>query len=190
MLTVSLNLAALLVGIVGVPTLLVVLGARWFRRAGTPLARSLSGATILVGGLALALVGRTMLRMAPGQSGIVEGGLSPDGHEYCVVQSHNGFPDGFGEPYTISLYVRDDAGNWRWHYLDHEGFPWRSARVEFDGELVTVHRDGVPFRQVELERDPATPETPERGKYMALRTLGFELTADDVAEWHRYKAGS
>ena len=105
----------------------------------------------VVGIAVLLLIAWGIYKIGPGKSGIVLSGESTAGHEYCIVQRYTGV---LTEPYQVSLYVRDDAGTWRWHYLAHEDGAWRSAEVKFDGDLAVVFRSGERVREVELVLDP------------------------------------
>lgn len=85
----------------------------------------------------------------PWHSRIVTQGISTSGQEYCVLQRFQSW----GEPYRISLYVRDQDGVWRWNYLEHQGYAWRSAEVEIRGNQASVLRNGSLFRDINLPTD-------------------------------------
>jgi len=137
----------------------------------------------VVGILLLLLIAWYIATVRPGQSGIVLTGESPDGREYCIVQTYSNLI----EPYQVSLYVRDAAGSWRWHYLEHEDNAWRSARVEFQGDQVVVYRNEKPFRELELDRDVIEKVTPTHTHQE--RALPAELTVDEVARLHHLRYG-
>ncbi len=84
--------------------------------------------------------------IGPGRSGIVAHGWSPEGREYCIVQTFKTI----AEPYQVSFYIRDRDGVWRWNYLAHQDSVWRSATVSFSGGFAHVSRDGNPFRDIRV----------------------------------------
>jgi hypothetical protein len=166
--------------LLGVPLLLAVAVFRCSRaphpsgsRVGLVLSLSL-----LVGWAAW-IVG-SVVRIGPGQSGIVCRGFSPEGQEYCVVQT---FKD-FVEPYQVSFYLRDAEGTWQWHYLAHDDGTWRPTVVEFTAEAVRISRKG------KLEREIPRPgavirQFPDYEK----SNLPRALTAADVAADHDRRYG-
>ena len=93
------------------------------------------------------LVGGYLYWACPGHSKILTEGTSPSGQEYCVLQVHNG---SLTEPYTVSFWIRDTNGVWRWNYLDHESLAWGSAVVTFSAEQAHVSSDGEPFRDIQM----------------------------------------
>jgi hypothetical protein len=129
-----------------VPIAGVVWGVRRFRKSTTGFARAMWGTGAVVLSTYLVLLGWLLFYSIPGHSRIVTQGKSPSGQEYCVVQSFQALP----EPYRVSFYIRDTSGVWHWKYLEHEDLAWRSAKVEFLGDVALVSRDGVPFREIPL----------------------------------------
>lgn len=180
MFTAGLSIAALLALFIGAPGSLFLFGLWFFRRAKTPFGRVLPGVMTVVGAAGLSVVGLHLYRSAPGHSGILAAGASPDGREYCLVQSHNGFPEGLGEPYTVALFVRDNEGKWRWHYVDHESLRWANGSVVFEDESVHTYEDTKLYRSVELNLGPPDAEHP----WVDANDLPAELSANQVAERH------
>ena len=90
--------------------------------------------------------------------------------------------------HTRSASSWDGEGLWRWHYVDHQTLAWSAGRVEFNGVRATVFEDDTPYREFELHREPAEPETLDRERYFDLFTLSASLSAEDVAEWHAFKS--
>lgn len=185
MLTFGLNVAALLALVVGVPGFLFLAGVRFLKRAESPVGKVLSVLLASAGAAGLALVGSFLYRAAPGHSGVLATGESPGGHEYCLVQSHNGLPDGLGEPYTVSLYVRDGERRWRWHYVDHQSLRWAEGRVEFEGGVAGVFEGDAHYRSVDLALQPPG----EKESWTLANDLPGELTAEQVAAHHREMNG-
>ena len=139
-------LLALLIVFIGGPLLLLGFGIRTFRRTRSVTSRVLIGVGAAFFLAYFAAIVSYIAAVSPGRSGIVTHGVSPDGHEYCVVQT---FKD-FVEPYQVSFYIRDTNGVWRWNYLEHEDFAWRSAHVAFSGDKIIVFRNGKPFREITM----------------------------------------
>jgi hypothetical protein len=138
----------------------------------------------VIGILLLLLIAWYFAMVRPGQSGVVVTGESQDGREYCIVQTYRDLI----EPYQVSLYVRDSAGSWRWHYLEHEDNAWRSARVEFQGAQVVVYRNSERFREIELDREAIEKVTPELTR--KERALPAELSVNEVARLHHVRYGN
>lgn len=152
--------------LIAIPSALVLAGGWAILRARSSLLRFFAGGFIL-GSVTLGiLVGWLLVQIGPGRSGVVAVGETARGREFCVVQTYKDLV----EPYQVSLYVRDDAGAWRWHYLEHEDNAWRSAKVDIVGERAVVFRNGERFREVDLARPTFT--------------LPPELAFEDVARGH------
>lgn len=118
--------------------------------------------------------------IGPGRSGIVAHGWSPQGREYCIVQTFKTM----AEPYQVSFYIRDAGGVWRWNYLAHQDSVWRSAIVSFSDGFAHVSRDGVPFRDIRVPTnrfDLAKVEL-DRGNYCPSN-----FTANDLLSFHNRK---
>lgn len=117
----------------------------------------------------------------PWQSRILTQGMSPEGREFCIVQTFVNFV----EPYQVSFYIRDANRIWRWNYLEHEDVAWRSASVEFSKGNALVCRNGKPFREIEMPTDTVN---------LASVTGGYvdnycpaDFTAQDVLKFHNDK---
>ena len=115
--------------------------------------RALTGLGVLV----LLLLAWGYYSIGPNQSGIVKAGLSPDGREYFIVQTYRDII----EPYQVSFYLREPNGDWRWHYLEHEGDIWRNAEVEFRGTEIDVYRHGELYRVIDNDPESLGPLTEE-----------------------------
>jgi hypothetical protein len=175
---ISTAVLALLLFLVGVPALGVWL-TFGSQHSGTATRRRIrvgAGTTLLLvwGGL----LATHAIQVRPWQSGILARGMSPDGREYCVVQTFQGF----FEPYRVSLYVRDATGIWHWHYLAHQDHAWRSISVGFTADEIVVARDGVERRRFPRKIAPVDLTTVLPGYAMHYRSAN--LTADEVAEFH------
>lgn len=141
LLVVTLVVLALLSG----PALLIYFGLRRAKRShGRGRIMTGFGAVLLL--VVLAPLAYHLFLGGPWHTRVVTHGTSPSGQEYCVLQA---FQD-LGEPYQISFYIRDTNGVWRWNYLDHEGYAWRSADVAFSAEHAQVSRNGKPFRDIQI----------------------------------------
>lgn len=79
----------------GIPTLLLIFGVRRFKRSRSPPAKAMIGigASIWLAYFSAIIV--HMVWVAPYRSGIVSQGKSPDGLEYCIVQTYK----------TLGLYL-------------------------------------------------------------------------------------
>ena len=69
--------------------------------------------------------------LQPGKGGVLAHSTAPDGTEFVVTQSWNGWDNG-GEPYTVSFYSRKPGGPWLWQYLDHEARRWPDCRLQHE----------------------------------------------------------
>ena len=101
---------------------------------------------LIVSALLIGIIASWLLSIRPWQSKVLAHGFSPEGREYCVVQT---FRD-VVEPYQVSFYIRDDQGVWRWNYLEHEDNGWRSATVNFTDSSAMIKRNGVPFKELKI----------------------------------------
>ena len=174
-------LLLLLIILVGAPLLCVGWGIMKLKTCPSRSAKLLlgTGITILCGYLFLVLA--YILLVGPGRSGILAKGVSPEGREYCVVQT---FKD-FVEPYQVSFYIRDAAGVWRWNYLEHEDIAWRSATVDFTNGVASVSRGGIPFRKIPLPTNTVDLTTVQPGYRDEYCPSNF--TAEDILAWHNKK---
>lgn len=117
----------------------------------------------------------------PWQSKILAQGHSPEGREYCVVQT---FKD-LVEPYQVSFYVRDSDGIWRWNYLEHEDKGWKSARVTFSDGSALIERNGVRFKEIEIPTDQVDMAKVRHGYRDYYCDSGFSV--QDVFTFHNQK---
>jgi hypothetical protein len=129
--------------LLGAPLLLFVFPVRRSLSWGVRVVAAISGALAAAW---LSVIIAYVLWVGPGRSGVLASGFSPEGKEYCVIQSYQDMV----EPYQVSLYVRDAEGAWRWHYLAHEDPAWRSVEVKFDGVLASVYQNGRFAREIPL----------------------------------------
>jgi hypothetical protein len=127
------------------------------------------------------LVLRYFIWIGAGRSGIVVQGTSPEGRQYCIIQTYKGWV----EPYQVSFYIRDTSGIWRWNYLAHQDRAWKSATVTFSGGTAHVIRDGQHYRDILLPTntvDLATVEPGYRGDYSPSN-----FTPQDILAVHNQK---
>jgi len=137
--------AVVITALLGGPILLTVFGWRAATR-GLLRGRIMCGIGII---LLLAIVVPVACHLylsGPWHTRIVAKGLSPSGQEYCVVQTFVAQDFAF----QISFYIRDTNRVWRWNYLDHEGYAWRTASASFKGDKVTVFRNGKPYGSIDM----------------------------------------
>jgi len=127
-----------------------VVGGVWcvarFRKSAPGLRRKLWGTGIGIFTGYFLFLTVLLFHAGPWHSKILVQGASPNGQEYCVVQSFQALP----EPYRVSFYIRDASGVWHWNYLAHEDLAWRSAKVEFRDQIAVVSREGAPAREIPL----------------------------------------
>lgn len=174
LLVVTVVIAALL----GAPVLLIAFGWRAAKR-GLLRGRIMCGfGAVLLLAVLMPVVYHLYLG-GPWHTRIVTKGISPSGQEYCVVQA---FQD-LAEPYQISFYIRDTNRIWRWNYLDHEGYAWRTASASFTGDKVTIYRNGKPYRSMEMPT--GTVDIASVPKGYANYYCPAEFTVEDVFELHR-----
>jgi len=129
------------------------------------------------------LAARYMMMIGVGKSGIVARGVSPEGREYCIIQTFKGW----AEPYQVSFYIRDAAGVWRWNYLAHQDNAWNSATVTFSGGVAHVNRDGRFYRDVELPTNTVDLANIQPGYRSEYSPSNF--TAEDIFSFHNKKYG-
>ena len=161
-----------------VPFVVVVWGVIRFRKSAPGLRRLLWRGIVSVISVYFVLLLTLLFHAGPGHSRIVTQGTSPLGQEYCVVQSFQDLVD----PYRVSFYIRDAGKVWHWNYLEHEDLAWRSAKLEFRGDIAVVSRNGVPFREISLPTntvDMATIPTGYRYYYCPAN-----FTAAEVFQFH------
>ena len=174
LLVVAVVIMALLAG----PVLLTVFG--W--RAAT---RGLLRGRIMCGfGITLLLaivvpVACHLYLVGPWHARIVARGFSPSGQEYCVVQTFASRDLAF----QISFYIRDTNRVWRWNYLDHEGDAWRTASASFNGDKVTVFRNGKPFESIDMPTGTVDSASVPEG--YADYYCPAEFTVEEVFEFQK-----
>ena len=164
--------------LVGLPLVCVVWGFKRLNICRSGCAKLLLGTGITILCTYLLTILAFVLWVSPGHSGILTQGVSPDGRQYCVVQTFKGMV----EPYQVSFYVRDTDGIWRWNYLGHQDVAWRSATVTFSNGIARVKRNGTPFLDVLLPTnivDLASVQAGYRDHYCPSN-----FTADDILEFH------
>jgi len=159
------------------PILLICFGLRRAKR-GLARGRIIAGLGTVLLLVFLAPLAYHLFLGGPWLTRIVTQGTSPSGQEYCIVQAFQNL----AEPYQISFYVRDTNGVWRWNYLDHEGYAWWNAGVEFSGAQALVSRNGKPFREITMPTgtvDLASIPSGYKNHYCPS-----EFTVDDVFAFH------
>lgn len=172
--------AVVVVALLGGPALLIVFGSRAAKR-GLPRGRIMFGVGVVLLLVVFAPLAWHLYLGGPWHSRIVTQGISSSGQEYCVVQT---FQD-WVEPYQISFYIRDTNRVWRWNYLDHEGYAWRTASASFTGDKVTVHRNGKPYRSMEMPT--GTVDIASVPKGYANYYCPADFTVEDVFEFQKRK---
>ena len=131
--------------------------------------------------LFIGLVAAYLVAIRPWQSKILAQGVSPEGREYCVVQT---FKD-LVEPYQVSFYVRDPEGVWRWHYLEHEDSGWKSAEVIFSEGSSQIQRNGTSFKEIPLPNDQVDLGKIQAGYRDYYCDRGYSV--EDVFAFHNQK---
>lgn len=173
---------ALLAMIIGTPVCMLIFGIKRHKRLHS------TGAKLMIGtGSAICLgylftIVSYIAEVGPYRSGILSQGISPDGAEYCVVQTYK--PLGLlAEPYQVSFYRRDVDRIWRWEYLAHQDNAWRDVTVAFrDGKVQVSHR-GYPVRELSLPTARIDAQTMHEGDDY----LPASYSAEDVLKWHNTK---
>ena len=140
-----------------------------------------TGSLLVLITLFLGVVVAYMVSVRPWQSKVLSHGYSPDGREYCIVQT---FKD-LVEPYQVSFYVRDADGTWRWNYLEHEDNGWKSASVKFSGGSAKVERNGAPFKDIKLPTDQV--DLPNVLPGYRDRYCASALSVEEVFAFHNQK---
>jgi hypothetical protein len=170
---------AVLVLLIGTPTCLLVFGIKRHRRLHSLGAKVMIGTGMVIFLVYLSAIVAHVVAVGPYQSGILAKGISPDGSEYCVVQTYQ--PLGLiGEPYQVSFYMRDADRIWRRQYLAHQDNAWRDVAVDFNGGKVQVSHRGYPVRELSPPTGGIDTGTMhEGGDY-----LQASYSAEDVMKWH------
>ncbi|MDF1789013.1 MAG: hypothetical protein P1U82_24335 [Verrucomicrobiales bacterium] len=132
--------------------------------------------TLLVGVIA-AYLGS----VRPWQSKILAHGHSPEGREYCLVQTYRDLV----EPYQVSFYIRDANGIWRWNYLGHQENGWKSGTVTFSDGSALIERNGAMLKEIEIPNESVDLAGVLPG--YSHQYLGSELTTDDVFAFHNQR---
>lgn len=99
---------------------------------------------------AAGVVGLFFYHCGPGGSEILDQVKLPDGSEYKISQSYNGWTT--GEPYTVSFYSKDPGQDWNWHYVDHEADRWRDVSITYDAASDTIIVTQRGTRRLVLDR--------------------------------------
>lgn len=171
--------------LVGTPLLLLTVGVRRSKRG-----RSTGATVMLASGFSIcaayiAAIVTFIIWVGPYRSGIVLHGRSPDGREYCVVQTYKTLGL-VGEPYQVSFYIRDADRVWHWNYLAHEDNAWRGVKVVFADGVVRVSANGRPRREIPMPAGTVDVAAVQQG---GLRDayLPAEFSAEEVLQWHNAK---
>ncbi|NLX12593.1 MAG: hypothetical protein GXY44_02930 [Phycisphaerales bacterium] len=172
--------AVVIAALLGGPILLIAFGWRGAKR-GLLRGRIMCGFGIALFLAILMPVALHLYLAGPWHTRIVTKGVSPSGQEYCVIQT---FQD-FVEPYQISFYIRDANRLWRWNYLDHEGYAWRTASASFSDDKVSVYRNGKPYRSIAMPT--GTVDIVSVPKGYANYYCPPEFSVEDVFEFQKRK---
>jgi hypothetical protein len=155
---VALLVVVLIVG--SIPMSLVVYGLRTIKRKQYKAGFVVAGSGVAVGVVLFWGILTTFAGLGPNHGGLVAEGLSPEGNEYCVIQTYTG---DFPGPYFVSLYIRNVDGDWCFHYIEHEDLAWDTAQVEFVDGSAIVSRNGEEFREISISLDaPILMGNPQR----------------------------
>jgi hypothetical protein len=175
-------LLAVLALLIGTPTSLLVFGIKRHRRLHSLGAKVMIGTGLVIFLVYLSAIVSHVVAVGPYRSGILAKGTSPDGAEYCVVQTYK--PLGLiGEPYQVSFYMRDADRIWRWQYLAHQDDAWRDVAVDFSGGKAQVSHSDYPVRELSLPTGGIdTGKMREGDNY-----LPASYSAADVLKWHNTK---
>ena len=122
-----------------------------------------------------------LVPIRPWQSKILAHGHSPEGREYCLVQT---FRD-LVEPYQVSFYIRDANGIWRWNYVGHQENGWKSGTVTFSDGSALIERNGAMLKEIEIPSESVDLAGVLPG--YSHQYLGSELTTDDVFAFHNQR---
>ena len=174
-------LCVFLAAVFVLPPLVLLVGLQRFRRSGSYVA----GVAAVLGGIVcvMSLLGVGTVVELIGQNQVLAEGLSPEGREYCVIQSRKRlclFDN------RVSFYVRDPEGVWRRAYLAHEDMGWRSVKVEFEDGVARVFQDGMHERDIELPKQPID-HSPELRGYLD-DYFPAHYSVKDLADWHYKRA--
>ena len=171
-------LIALILILFGTPILFLYLGIRQVKTS-----RSIGGKILIGFGAAILLIYLSVIvayvvLVGPGRSGILTRGISPQGLEYCVVQTFKGM----AEPYQVSFYIRDTSGLWHWNYLAHQDDAWRLATVYFSNGVARVSRDGVFRREIPIPTNVVDLATVLAGYQDEYCPSNFAV--EDILKYH------
>ena len=113
--------------------------------------RVIRAAFLLLAALVCTLVVLFLYLTSPGGSGVMASLELPDDTKYKISQQYNWS----SEPYTVSFFMDEGSGKWRWHYVDHEASRWKNVVMTYDsaGDRVVVTEQGVPRVIVDRRRD-------------------------------------
>jgi len=173
---------AVLAMLIGTPTYLLVFGIKRHRRLHSGGAKLMIGTGMAIFLIYLSAIAAHVVAVGPYRSGILSQGTSPDGAEYCVVQTYK--PLGLiAEPYQVSFYMRDADRVWRWQYLAHEDDAWRDVAVAVSGGKARVSHRGSPVRELSLPTGSINTNTMREG----VDYLPASYSAEDIQKWHNTK---
>jgi hypothetical protein len=164
--------------LLAIPILCVGLGLARVR-----ISQSVKASLLLAIGLGIACVYVVValayvLMVGPGRSRIVTEGISPEGRQYCIVQTYKGLV----EPYQVTFYIRDASGLWRGNTLAHQDIAWRSATVAFTNKAARITRDGVLFRDIPIPTNTVELAKVQPGYRDSYCPSNF--TPQDVLSFH------
>lgn len=148
-------LLLVLLVILAFPFVLLIAGFGNSRRPRSRGSKVLIGSGVILILLYAAGFVQVIVAIGPGQSGLLASGATPDGREYCVVQTFKGWI----EPYQVSFYVRDESGLWHKKYLEHEANSWKPVDVRFADGKAQVFSKGVLAREVDLPTETVELES-------------------------------
>lgn len=168
------------VALLGGPLLLIGFGVR-ANRHGLVRGRIMLGFGAVLFLLVLIPLAYHLYFGGPWHTRIVTQGTSPSGQEYCVVQT---FQD-LVEPYQISFYIRDTNRVWRWNYLDHEGYAWRTASVAFSATQAMVFCNDELFQNIPMPTGSVDIAAVSKG--YAHFYCPAEFAVEDVFEFQKRK---
>jgi hypothetical protein len=164
--------------LIGVPLLFLVFGFKSIKFSSGKMLTGIGTAILLA--YLFVIIGYVVL-VGPGRSGILAQGTSPQGLEYCVVQTYKGMI----EPYQVSFYIRDTNGLWRWNYLAHQDFSWRSVKVSFKDNSPEIYESSEYMRSVPLPTNSINLATVLPGYRDEYCPSNF--TIEDVLKYHNEK---
>jgi hypothetical protein len=177
-------LAVLVLIVVGTPTCLIVFGLKRHRRLHSLGAKVMIGTGMVIFSIYLLAIVPRITGVGPYRSDILAKGTSPDGMEYCVVQSYFLIGDLLSEPYQVSFYMRDVDRIWRWQYLAHDDdSPWRDVSVSFSGSKIQVSNKGSFTRELSVPLGRTDQGTMQKGRDY----LPESYSVEDVLKWHNWQ---